>query len=479
MDAKPYFLHKHYLLFDKYGKQEAFCDECNRQIDGWAFTCEHCKFWLHGLCAGQKLESLEILSSNLDIDDSDFICAKCFTLSRGFSYVNSTLDRSWKLDIICAFSTNDQTPKEESEISKDIGKTNHHFCHDHSLTLFNYRKVRKYEYCCSWCEKPLSGMSYGCFQTKCSPPFFLHHFCFYTIPNKILQHPFHPSHPLYITRPRNFNDYPTCNACQTFMLGYHYSCAKCDFHLHALCAKLKPTLRHECHHEHYLTYFATGAITISREVSFQCQKCNSWGDKKKSAFYCCVQCNCNFHFECLIPSTIRHKYHRHPLTVMTSFREDGSGEYYCDICEKQRNPNHHVYCCTKCQYIAHIECALGKAVDAELYEGSTSSSKHEETQQKDSGFPTHLQIEHFSHEHPLIFMEVIEKYEKPLCETCEMEVCDQALKKCFSSTAPIPIPLPRFGEMMMKSRGSIGGQAVRSWPQQMEEMTIFPRGKWS
>ncbi|XWS64802.1 hypothetical protein CRYUN_Cryun05aG0035100 [Craigia yunnanensis] len=404
MDAKSYFLHKHYLLFDEYEKQEAFCDDCNQQIDGWAFTCERCKFWLHKSCAAQKLQ--QILPSNLKIDDRDFICDKCFTLSRGVSYGNKTKYNPFKLDIRCAFSTNDQTLKEESEISKDFGIKKEHFFHRHPLTLFNYRKVRKYEYCCSWCEKPLSGMSYGCFYTYCSPPFSLHHFCLYTIPNKILQHPFHPSHPLYI----NFKYNSTCSACEkNILLEYCYSCAKCNFHLHALCAKLKPTLRHECHNEHYLTYIATEALTTSREARFKCQKCNSWGDREKSAVYRCVQCNWDFHFECLIPSTIRHKYHRHSLTVMTSFSEDDSGEYYCDICEKQRNPNHHVYCCKECTFIAHIECGLGKVIDEELYQVSTSSSKHEETQQENPEFSTHQEIQHFSHQHPLIFLKKVEE----------------------------------------------------------------------
>ncbi|EOY10856.1 Uncharacterized protein TCM_026150 [Theobroma cacao] len=48
--------------------------------------------------------------------------------------------------------------------------------------------------------------------------------------------------------------------------------------------------------------------------------------------------------------------------------EDDTGEYYCDICEEKRNPEHHVYYCEQCTYIAHIKCVL-------IIEEETSSAE--------------------------------------------------------------------------------------------------------
>ncbi|OMO96110.1 C1-like protein [Corchorus olitorius] len=78
-------------------------------------------------------------------------------------------------------------------------------------------------------------------------------------------------------------------------------------------------------------------------------------------FYRCVECGINFHLKCVpVPQIIKSKCHFHPLTLKDSFVEDDSGEHYCDVCEEERHPKDHVYCCDECEglFVAHIECAL-------------------------------------------------------------------------------------------------------------------------
>lgn len=385
------FLHKHYLICDEYEKTEALCDECNRQIGGLAVTCESCNFWLHQSCAEQKLppQISHPVHSKLHLQEvlfdsyQDFICDKCFNLCRGNSYCDEEF--SLVLDVRCSLSTDDDHDQnlrgEDSERSKELGRSNiQHFCHEHSLTLFNYRKVREFQYCCNWCDKPLSGMSFGCVYGCSDSPFFLHESRLYAMPNKILEHPFHMSHPLYINtlsfarnistltrRPILSKQFIACAVCTWDITDkeYCYSCHKCSFHVHVLCTKFKPTLRHECH-DHCLTYTETisprGGDLFSGHERFHCRKCNTFSNTLPKEIYRCMQCKWSFHFECLIQSTITHKYHMHPLSAMTSFKEDDCGEYYCDICEEERSPNHPVYYCKECEYIAHIECALGKVI---------------------------------------------------------------------------------------------------------------------
>ncbi|XWS57718.1 hypothetical protein CRYUN_Cryun09bG0197500 [Craigia yunnanensis] len=133
-------------------------------------------------------------------------------------------------------------------------------------------------------------------------------------------------------------------------------------------------------------------------------------------FYRCVQCGFkqrgfNFHFQCLqISSSTKHKYHRHLLILMDSIREDDSGEYYCDLCEDERNPSHPVYCCEKCTYIVHIECILHESLARQSMDSKALIVKEME----------HNDDIHTSHEQPLF---------RPLIHDHSMDFY-KATKKC-------------------------------------------------
>ncbi|EOY25647.1 Cysteine/Histidine-rich C1 domain family protein [Theobroma cacao] len=403
-------------------------------MDGLAYSCERCKFWLHNSCVHRQLppqisahpfhsqHKLSLLWSN----HIDYICAKCFNLSRGHRYYCKDCDFS--LEYPCAFSTNDEKNRLNDETPKKVRRFNK------SLTLFNYRRVRKYEYTCSWCEMHLSEMSYGCLDEGVY--IWFHDSCLIHIPSIIFKHPFHPSHPLPL---RNiYIDNRLCNACNLPIWEFRkaYCCRKCEFHLHVHCAKLRPSLKVELH-EHDLTFFRIKTNTATH----LCRLCGFSFDAIgiESAFYRCVQCNFNYHFKCLtIPHFTSHKYHRHDLMLIDSFIEDDSKECYCDICEEERKPKHRVYCCKKCKFVAHIECALKKVTyhvplrkilmlifslpqfaDMKLDQGSTSSLLDSEASM------SKVQIEHFDHLHLLSYNEAIEQNENLLCNACRQEIFDQ------------------------------------------------------
>ncbi|CAL5407129.1 unnamed protein product [Camellia sinensis] len=75
---------------------------------------------------------------------------------------------------------------------------------------------------------------------------------------------------------------------------------------------------------------------------------------------CCVQCNLNLHVECIpaLQNTAKVETHRRLLTLTDPLPEDDTNEYYCNVCEKERNPKHSVYYCAKCDFVAHIECGF-------------------------------------------------------------------------------------------------------------------------
>ncbi|XWS75453.1 hypothetical protein CRYUN_Cryun01aG0089200 [Craigia yunnanensis] len=329
-----------------------------------------CKFTRHGSCAKKRMPS-EITHPSHSMHDlklggesSDFLCEICFYNSRGPRYhCHSCLI---DVDLACVSSTNDQpTQGDQGQIPEGRErKRTRHFSHGEPLALFKYRKTtQQYELDCSWCDNRLSGMSYGCF--KGGPfgcKFFLHESCISKISKRLL-HSFHPSHYLYVQYcERNYGF--SCNACKSsissFNLTSYYTCHECSFYLHISCARLQPTLKHKCH-KHFLTYFSRSTHWWIKE-RFNCRACGhdcNAKENKERSFYHCVQRNFNIHFRCLpSPPIAKHRYHRHFLILRDGIIEDDSGEYYCDICEEERNPKHHIYYCNKCKYIAHVECVL-------------------------------------------------------------------------------------------------------------------------
>ncbi|XVE62711.1 hypothetical protein DITRI_Ditri06bG0141600 [Diplodiscus trichospermus] len=370
-DSHEHTLFHHYV---ENGSTEEKCDVCRKEIYGLVYGCQVCKFTRHGSCAQKRMPSEITHPSHpnhqliLQGQSSDFLCERCFYNSRGPRYHCYTclID----VDLACVSSTKDQPINRGQGMIPEgrVRKRTRHFSHGEPLALFKYRKAtQKYELDCSWCDKRLSGMSYGCFRGGPSGcKFFLHESCLSKIPTR-LQHRFHPLHNLYVQYSEQ--DYRfSCNACKgsvsTSGLTTYYACHDCGFYLHISCARLQPTLNHMCH-KHCLTYFSR--IT---KRSFNCnacgQDCNA-RENKEGAFYLCVKCNFNIHFRCLpAPPIAKHRYHRHFLILQTGVVEEDSGEYYCDICEEKRNPKHHIYYCKKCKYVAHMECVLKEVSDSEM-----------------------------------------------------------------------------------------------------------------
>ena len=157
------------------------------------------------------------------------------------------------------------------------------------------------------------------------------------------KHPLH-QHPLTL---RKYSCW--CIACDQFTNGFVYICEPCRwFKLDVQCSLVPEILTHEGHkHRLILSY-----------TSFE-QSCSSCGDSRYLVFRC-TTCEFALDFKCTtLPQTIRCKQHEHPFTLSYEV-EDDSGEYYCDICEEERNPNHWYYYCANCTYPTHPKCILGK-----------------------------------------------------------------------------------------------------------------------
>ena len=75
----------------------------------------------------------------------------------------------------------------------------------------------------------------------------------------------------------------------------------------------------------------------------------------------CMECNFNLHLLCgPLPRTIKYECHVHSLVLVDSLAEDETAEYYCDICEKERDPRLCAYYCGECEYRAHVNCVISE-----------------------------------------------------------------------------------------------------------------------
>ncbi|KAM6581601.1 hypothetical protein CsatA_005375 [Cannabis sativa] len=86
--------------------------------------------------------------------------------------------------------------------------------------------------------------------------------------------------------------------------------------------------------------------------------------KTDSSIFGCLDCDFKLHLLCgLLPLVIKHESHMHCLNLVDSCIEDTFGDYYCDICEEERDPRLRVYYCGHCKYVAHVHCVISEVMN--------------------------------------------------------------------------------------------------------------------
>ncbi|XP_050274491.1 uncharacterized protein LOC126717144 [Quercus robur] len=368
-------------------KQMTFtCDLCGKEDKGMPYVCNPCGFFIHRRCAHSipsrlkvvrhnhplnLIHSLELHQSNsqlcqlcflkLDTNYALYYCSTCHfaahldcAIDRGnmedinllelkeeesaeskamLENVDSKLDQSVDSEICKVIKTT--VGEDGTEIATEIK----HFSHGHHLKLTDDEDPNNK--ICDGCVRAILPPSfYSCVESNCS--FFLHVFCA-KLP-KIKQHPLH-QHPLTLTYERW---YFWCSACDQRCNGLYYNCDKCYFQLHVQCSLISNNLPHACHdHRLYLS------ITNYK------QNCSICGIERYQVFRC-TTCEFVLDFKCAtLPQTAWYYQHEHPFTLCYA-PEDDSGEYYCDICEEERDPKQWYYYCEECSYPAHSKCILGE-----------------------------------------------------------------------------------------------------------------------
>ncbi|XP_038686519.1 uncharacterized protein LOC119986054 [Tripterygium wilfordii] len=280
-----------------------------------------------------------ICHTKVDKDFGGYYCACChFATHVGCAIRNqiSTNDR------IVHGQDSIVDPFKEIELTEDdLPIVIKHFSHEHKLS----RSDEIEDKCCDGCIRPISHPFYRC--AECD--FFLHKACI-DLPNQIT--PAFHKHPLTLL-PSTIDDINAifrCSLCYNDCHGFVYSCEECkNFYVDVRCASIPLNFRHPGH-DHILSFTRTNN-------SDKCDSCSS----KNIYLFRCNECPFGIDYRCAtLPSIARYWFHDHHLVLTYHTIDDGSDAYYCDVCEKERNPKHWYYYCTQCDYAALPDCALGK-----------------------------------------------------------------------------------------------------------------------
>lgn len=320
------------------------CDICRKKVEPQfaAYSCSKCMYVVHLNCAGKKyLRGLQQHDGRLYTGGSGRLQTSSQT------YINPLGDED-------ATSNNFSKKMFEEVGSIEILHSN---C---EKELILCKEEGDNDKQCHGCMQSFSvtkpSYSYSC--VKCG--FFLHKHCADFPITK--RHPLH-KHPLTLIATQNVAF--QCHACLQFCHGYAYHCEECLYTLDIRCVLIKTKKLKHPSHQHLL----------SLAQNHEDQKCRGCGQSNKTVFECDEGCN-NFSLDyrcATLPQKARCKFDGSLLDLTFSV-EDETGEYYCDVCEEERNPAMCFYCCKTCRLAAHPECILGEY--PWLKYGSYKTHKH-------------------------------------------------------------------------------------------------------
>uniref|UniRef100_A0A2N9HWB1 Phorbol-ester/DAG-type domain-containing protein n=1 Tax=Fagus sylvatica TaxID=28930 RepID=A0A2N9HWB1_FAGSY len=338
------------------------CDICGKEDKGRPYLCGPCSFWIHRRCASfprrvkvvRHKHPLHLTHSSHEVDQSDSricpLCVQKVDTHYGLYYC-STCDFVTHLDCALDWRNRDR----DWEKLKDEESSE-------SKATLEIEDTKLGEFADSSAYK-VKKTNVGKDGTEIATE---------------IEH-FSHEHDLKLSDDEVQNN-EICDGCVRAILPPFYSL-------------ISDILTHPGH-EHQL-------ILSSVESKHNCSCCGF----KVSPIFCCTTCDFALDFKCAtLPHTTSYKQHEHPFTLRYT-AEDDSGEYYCDICEEERDSKHWFYYCEDCSYPAHPKCILGKYPNCTFGVAYTFGC----------------------HSHPLTFIE--ETKDHPLCRSCRRP-CKELIYQC-------------------------------------------------
>ncbi|XP_010456069.1 PREDICTED: uncharacterized protein LOC104737563 [Camelina sativa] len=235
-------------------------------------------------------------------------------------------------------------PEETEDIEPYVvidDNTIQHFSHkEHHLRLHVNGVLCDDNKRCRACTHPICLQSfYGCMDCD----FILHQDC-----AGFPRVKWHVLHNERLTLVTNKADLFGCAACGRYSNGFRYQHGDKTFDVQ--CGSISEPYFHRSNHDHPLYY-----ISKVGEIK-RCNGCNEKGNDVLR----CIEDDCKFVlcFKCAtLPQVVKHRVDDHPLSLC--YDEEASGTYWCDICEKETDPEKWFYTCKDHQSSLHTKCVLG------------------------------------------------------------------------------------------------------------------------
>ncbi|XP_038720111.1 uncharacterized protein LOC120012729 isoform X2 [Tripterygium wilfordii] len=215
----------------------------------------------------------------------------------------------------------------------------------HYLTLRSDERINRLHIKCSFCQEFIEHPFYYDCHSNCR--FIIHIKC--TLLLKSHEHNF-----IVLMRPEDF----TCDACGIacdpyFMGSLRLLCTVCQIVIHEQCKSLQRMISILQHH-HALTH----TYIIQENGYFQRAECTIC--RKQVNTRCATLPQKVFFYDKPLPQIVWPKDYDQPSILTYKSIDKGYDEYYCDICETERDPHHWFYYCENYDCCGHPKCTLGK-----------------------------------------------------------------------------------------------------------------------
>ncbi|KAJ0680098.1 putative chromatin regulator PHD family [Helianthus annuus] len=363
------FSHIHPLnlayTFPKADQQSKFyplCRVCRQRFSNenlWIYKCEKCRYYTHLNCATSRNEPfMSILTSpgagkiiknyedaehpnllHLPFPDPSYSLLKHLFFKKDGSSTYKTRDISHQHPLTLVHAgCRDITIPTSSRIK----------------SISYHDPMKRIQLLCDGCVRPItSGPIYVCDnEGQCN--FVLHEWCS-RLPAKRIHHPAHHQHTLILRSkaPGKFFGVFHCNICWLPCNGFAYCCMDCNyFIIDVHCAFLPKEITHTFHPNHLLS------PVYHKYLDDPCRMCGHYFIHR--ILFDCRTCNdFRLHVKCalFIPETTRNKCDKHPMKLSYFPVENHKSDYFCEVCERELNPEMPFYHCHECMQSMHTTCA--------------------------------------------------------------------------------------------------------------------------